>query len=84
MKSNFREQSPAFDITLPDGENVFNAEGLPFAAGTHGPMVDDGIYVMLAPLSMGRHTLHFTGTFPQVPFVIDITYKLCVGSCKPK
>ncbi len=81
LKSKFRVQSPAFDITLPTNNNLFNAIGEgPFNGGTYSPSVDDGVYVMLAPLSTGSHRLRFTGTFAQVnpPFVVDITYNLTV------
>ena len=81
LKSNFRVTSPAFDFTLPSHDNLFNAVGEgPFSGGTYSLAVDDGVYVMIAPLSKGKHTLHFTGAFPQFkpPFVIDITYALTV------
>ena len=76
LKSNFRVQSPAFDFTLPTSNNLFNAVGEgPFNGGTYSLAVDDGVYVMLAPLSAGDHTLHFTGTIPP-GFNINITYHL--------
>jgi hypothetical protein len=80
VKSDFREQSIAFDFTLPT-DNLLTAIGEgPFSAGTYSPMVDDGVYLMLKPLPEGKHVLHFTGTFPQFgPFIIDITYKLMVA-----
>ena len=34
--------------------------------------------LMLAPLSEGKHSLHFTGTFPQFNFAINVTYNLTV------
>jgi hypothetical protein len=34
--------------------------------------------LMLAPLSDGKHSLHFTGTFPQFNFTINVTYNLTV------
>ena len=34
--------------------------------------------LMLAPLSEGKHSLHFTGTFPQFNFGINVTYNLTV------
>ena len=54
LKSNFREQSIAFDFTLPS-DNLFNAEGEgPFNAGTYSLGVDDEIYVMCqAPFCRG-------------------------------
>jgi hypothetical protein len=63
---------------LPDG-NVFQAFGLVAPAGTTTPSVQDGFYLMLAPLSRGNHTLHFHARFPGTPdFVLDITYNLTV------
>jgi hypothetical protein len=77
LKKKFRVQSVQFDITLPE-DNWFTAIGEgPFAAGTYSPVIDDGIYVMLAPLSIGPHTLHFQGTFPN-GFKESITYNLTV------
>jgi len=90
LKTNFRVQSPVFSFTLPDAnDNLLRAIGEgPFTrcslapAGVDGSCfvaVDDGVYVMLSPLSPGKHLLHFTGTFPQFSnFVIDITYYLTV------
>ena len=74
----FRIQSSVFDFTLPD-DNVFTALGQPEAAGTYFTAVDDGVYVMLQPLSPGPHLLHFTGSFPAFNFSLDITYHLTVS-----
>jgi hypothetical protein len=49
------------------------------SAGTYFPAVDDGVVVMLKPLSAGSHLLHFTGSFPAFHFVFDITYHLMVS-----
>jgi hypothetical protein len=52
--SDYRCQTPdgaEYMVTLPDLDNPF---GIP--AGTYGPCVDDGIYLMLAPLPAGQHT----------------------------
>ena len=68
-------------VTMPDG-NLF---GLP--AGTYGPMVTDGYYLMLTPLTPGEHTIHFTAglagsgppyNVPPSP-TMDVTYHLTVG-----
>jgi len=37
------------------------------------PAVEDGVYLLLAPLSAGQHTIHFT-----VAGFLDITYHLNV------
>jgi hypothetical protein len=64
-------------VTLPAG-NLFGV-----AAGTYGPMVTDGYYLMVAPLSAGKHTLHFTaGLGAGVP--MDVTYHLTVQGGGPR
>jgi hypothetical protein len=67
----YRGGSPLFEFTVPDG-NILGV-----AAGS-GLSVADGIYVMLAPLPVGAHTIHFTGTFVDLMFTIDTTYNLTV------
>jgi hypothetical protein len=74
----FRIQSSVFIFTLPD-DNIFTALGQPELAGTYFPAVDDGVYVMLQPLSPGSHLLHFTGSFPAFSFSLDVTYHLTVS-----
>ena len=74
----YRTESPLFDVTLPDN-NVF---GVP--AGTYGPSMDAGYYLLVAPLSPGHHEIHFHGALPyDIPpywfaFTQDITYHLTV------
>ena len=64
-----------FSVTLPDN-NIF---GIP--AGTYGPAVDDGTYLMVAPLPPGEHTISFGGTgFFGGPFSQDVTYHLTVSA----
>jgi hypothetical protein len=76
IKERFRVQSPAFVFTLP-ADNFFTAIGEgPFQAGTYFPAVDDGYYVMVAPLSIGDHTIHFHGA--AGPYVRDVTYNISV------
>lgn len=71
----YHSQSPAYMASMPEG----NVNGLP--AGVHGPCCDDGYYVMLAPLSVGQHTIHFYAEF-DLPWgetsYQDITYNLTV------
>ena len=70
----FRAQSPRFTYgPLP----INNILGLP--PGGTSPAVADGYYLMLAPLSSGRHRIHFHGTFPTFPFTLDVTYNLTVA-----
>ncbi len=64
----------AFSVALPDG-NLFG-----IAEGVYGPAVDDGYYVMLAPLPPGTHTVRFGGrwAFGGYDITQDITYVLTV------
>ncbi len=76
--SQFRVQSPLFTIgPLPDN----NILGAP--EGSTSPSVSDGVFVMLAPLSVGTHTLHFGGAIDLTEiggpvFIQDITYQITV------
>ena len=60
--------------------------------GGHGTSVVDGYHVMLAPLSVGQHTVHFGATFhfaagelgpDPVDLPIDMTYHLMVSPSQP-
>jgi hypothetical protein len=69
---------PTFCFSLPpDDVLTFIGEG-PFSPGTYCPAVDDGYYVMLAPLAPGKHTVHFHGEIPSFDFSLDVTYELTV------
>ena len=75
---NYRVQSPLFTIGPLPANNVV---GVP--EGTIGLVVGDGYFVMLAPLSVGTHTLHFGGAVDALDvfgflFILDITYNLTV------
>ena len=81
ITSNYRVDSqtkPTFCFTLPPDDILsFIGEG-PFSPGTYCPMVDDGYYVMLAPLAAGPHKIHFHGEIPDFSFLLDVTYNLTV------
>jgi hypothetical protein len=75
--TSYRSQSPLFTFgPLPDN----NLLGAP--AGATSPSVSDGYHIMLAPLSVGQHTLEFGGKLVANPlnltFVQDITYHITV------
>lgn len=54
---DYRVKSPdAFSVTVPD-DNIATAFGSPLPAGTYYPQVADGYYMLLAPLSVGQHTI---------------------------
>jgi hypothetical protein len=78
LKDRFRIQSPAFVFTLPDKDFLTAVGEGPFTAGSYFPGVDDGVYVMLEPLPLGHHTIHFHGEMPAFNFVLDITYHMYV------
>jgi hypothetical protein len=67
----YRVKSPLFTFTVPP-EHVLGVD-----AGT-GQSVSNGYYLMLAPLSVGEHVIHFGGTFTDLDFTLDITYHLDV------
>ena len=69
---DFAFQSPQFTFWLP-ADNVIGVLGAPLTT----PSVADGFFVMLKPLSVGNHTLHFKGgiTGPG-GFIIEATYHL--------
>jgi hypothetical protein len=71
----YRTQSPNFTLSLPDG-NILAAP-----AGDYAPSASDGVFLMLTPLSPGRHTIHFHAEFPGVPDpqIVDATYTVIVG-----
>jgi hypothetical protein len=74
-----RVKSVAFATTLP-ADNIFIAPcGGPGTSppGVYSPSVDDGIYVLLPPLSVGAHTLHFHSESTG-GFLLDVTYNLTI------
>jgi hypothetical protein len=82
-----RIQSPLFTIGPLPANNVFEASGVTAPAGTTTLSVSDGVFVMVAPLSVGGHTIHFTGSLVftlaqdgfDFSFSQDITYNLTVS-----
>jgi hypothetical protein len=83
----YRTKSPVFSYTYPTGSIFCHfslcGPGLYSAAGgTVTPVVGDGIYLMLNPLSPGQHVLNFTGTLPPSAggLSLDVTYNITVLS----
>lgn len=75
-----RVKSVVFATTLP-ADNIFNSVcGGPgtVPAGVYSPSVDDGYYAVVAPLTVGSHTLHIHAEVPSQGFVLDVTYDLTV------
>jgi hypothetical protein len=90
ISSQFRVGSPdkpTFCVTLPpddvlsfigEGPGGFGS-GTHFSPGTSCDTVDDGYYLLLAPLPAGHHTVHFHGEIPAFSFTLDVTYNLTVS-----
>jgi hypothetical protein len=76
LTTRYRVESVVFSIKLPANSvwlvlfPSFCPDALP---GTYGPAIDDGIYLMLAPLPVGQHTIHFHSEIPSFGFVLDVT-----------
>jgi hypothetical protein len=73
---DFRVTSPQFSFTAPSPW-IFGATG-----GT-GNAVGVGYFVMVSPLSVGTHTIHYTGAFkfsdaPEDYIPVDMTYNVTV------
>ena len=73
---SYRATSTLFDITFDPSLKFLD----PCATGSAQRAVSDGYWIMLAPLSVGTHTIHFheTGTF----FDTEATYILTVAARK--
>ena len=69
----YRATSGLFTWGPLPGGNIFGAP-----AGLTSPAVQDGYYIMLAPLPPGSHTIHFAGAFDGF-FALDVTYHLQIG-----
>jgi hypothetical protein len=70
-----RVQSKVFAVAVPT-DNVFGLSCL--QPGIYSPAAGDGFYVLLAPPSLGNHTLHFHADNPQTPRkMLRITLPLC-------
>jgi len=68
----YRATSPDFYFLAPDN----NLLGVP--GGGSGQMAADGYYLLLEPLPIGKHTLHFIGTFAQWNATVEEHYVLTV------
>jgi hypothetical protein len=71
-----RSQSPVFTASFPP-DYVFGIDDLSKLTGR--PIVSDGFWVMLPPLSPGTHTLYFKAS-SQGATRQEITYHLTVGN----
>lgn len=75
---SYRVQSPIFNVTLPRD----NYGGYP--AG-HTQVVSDGFWILLKPLPVGNHEIHFVGTLVDytatspLNFVSDAKYNITIS-----
>jgi hypothetical protein len=73
---DFRVTSPQFSFSAPTPW-IFGV------TGGSGTAVGVGYFVMLSPLSVGEHTIHYTGAFkfsdaPEDYIAVDMTYHVTV------
>ena len=83
LREKVRVKSEVFAVALPS-DNLFGLD-----ARTYSPAIDDGLYVMLRPLSVGPHTVRFHGTSASCtllggPFSVEVTHNLTVGPVRLK
>jgi len=76
-------QSPPFSYTTAECGNflpVFNGVTCIPGGTTIYPAVTDGVYLMLAPLAPGKHTIHYVGEVGPggIYLTQDITYDITV------
>ncbi|HEX6811647.1 MAG TPA: hypothetical protein VF384_08505 [Planctomycetota bacterium] len=74
---DYRVVSPQFSFTAPDPW-IFSAPDVLTGPGT---AVADGYFVILRPLSVGQHVLHYSGEFDfggGALFPLDMTYTINV------
>jgi len=80
----YRATTPVFDLTLPEvappDQNIIEFFGCSNPPGTYGPCVAEAYALILAPLSVGEHTIHETlcsdDLFPSP--CVDITWHITV------
>jgi hypothetical protein len=69
----YRVESPLFEFGPLPADNVFGAPD-----GTTSLAVDAGVYLLLAPLNPGKHTIQVKGTQDDLGFTIDTTFHITV------
>jgi hypothetical protein len=82
----YRVVAPIFSYTLPAEPNLIDQLYGCHFQGEVSPAAADGVFVMVAPLSTGQHTIHFGGELVftaeedgfDFVFQEDITYHLTV------
>jgi hypothetical protein len=81
-------QSPAFSYTVASQDNVlanypgFVDESCIPDGTTVYPTVAGGVCVLIAPLSVGQHTIHIGGAVPAFGLFYDVTFDITVAPGK--
>lgn len=86
LTTQYRVTSQAFNYHIPDN-NIYSLFGFDFPKQTVKGAVADGVFLMLAPLSVGQHKIHFAGKTVQngaTLFALDINYTINVVKIKLK
>jgi hypothetical protein len=71
-----RVETPAFELHLPEGGFLDDIGAFP--PGDRFPAVADGYWVLVRPLSEGRHVLRFRGVIEAFNLDSEVTYRLTV------
>lgn len=71
--ASYYEQSTLFSVTLPF-DNLFGLD----EGSVVGPCVDAGYYLVIPPLSPGRHKIAVSGALPG-GFSVDVRYDLTIA-----
>jgi hypothetical protein len=83
-RSQTPQGQPDIYTTLPDG-NIWG-----ISAGTYGPTVQDGIFLMVEPLRPGNHTIHWISANGGVTYHLRVKKEGCpegpdaLGHCLAK
>jgi hypothetical protein len=78
----YRAAFAPFRFTVPATDNIFqffgfSVPGSDWPNTTVSPVASDGYWLMVEPLSPGKHSINFGGTAPS-GFQLEITYDLTV------
>lgn len=76
LTTQYRVTSPVFNYHIPE-DNTYSLFGYNYPKQTIKGAVADGVFLMLAPLPKGTHTIHFKGNFGTF-FYLDIYYTIHV------
>jgi hypothetical protein len=74
--SQHRVRSPAFTVIAP--ANGLIPPGWLSLPAHADAIVSDGYWLLLSPLAMGSHVIHFQATTSN-GFALDVTYELSIG-----